>query len=417
MNISANWQSLESLESALDSEIESHQQSQIATRRHLRAHPEPRFAEFATTQYIRQQLADLGLHPVVYQDGLGVSCDYTIGQVKPDDPLIAIRCDIDALRMPDEKQVPYASQYSGVCHACGHDAHTAILLGIAYSAVSLNKHAVQGQFDARARIRLIFQPAEEISKGAEWLVQQGVLEGVYAILGLHVDPTIPVGEMGIRYGTLTANCDEVRIIVKGRGGHAARPHHTRDPISSAAHLVSSFYKFLPRSVDSRMPAVFTIGQIQGGYAPNVIPEKVELGGSLRTLDQPTRTTIKNRIAEICLGVGSMSGTEIHVQYQHPLASVVNDPKITADVEKAATRVVGPENTHRIDQASLGGEDFSVYLEHVPGCMIRAGCGYPDQQEHFLHSTLFDIDEKVLALGTRILSRAALLITQSHTRKD
>ena len=417
MNISTNWQSLESLEAALDAEIQIHQETQIAIRRHLHAHPEPSCEEIETTQFIRQHLLDLDLQPVVYKDGLGIACDYAIGNVTADDPLIAIRCDIDALRLPDEKKVPYASQNSGVCHACGHDAHTAILLGIAYSAVGLNLQSAETPIDAQARLRLIFQPAEEISKGAQRLVEQGVLEGVHAILGIHVDPTIPVGEVGIRYGTLTANCDEVQITVKGRGGHAARPHHTRDPVSAAAHLVSSLYKFLPRSVDSRMPAVFTIGQIEGGYAPNVIPEKVVLSGSLRTIDPEARTTIKNRIAEICLGVGNMSGTEIQVQYLHPLASVVNDSVITSEVEKAAARVVGPENTHRIDQPSLGGEDFSVYLDHVPGSMLRAGCGYPGQQDHFLHSTLFDIDEKVLALGTHILTRTALLLTQSHSGTD
>lgn len=384
----------------------------IAIRRRLHAHPEPSGEERRTSQFIVRRLGERGIPVRLLRDGIGAIADLTIGTPEEGSPLIAIRADIDALRLHDEKKVEYASRNEGVAHACGHDAHTTIALGAALASAALKDAFDQETAPFAARLRFLFQPAEEISEGAQWLVEQGALEGVEAVLGLHVDPERAAGRVGIRYGTLTANCDEIEIVVEGRGGHAARPHHTLDPIAATATLVTNLYQFLPRAIDSRDPAVFTIGQIAGGYASNVIPERVAMMGSLRTTSADARATLLRRIAEICRGVEQGSGTRIDVRFVSPLASVVNDHRVSAALQEASRQVVGPENIDIIDRPSMGGEDFSVYLEHVPGAMLRLGCARPEGIAPFLHSPHFDIDERALVVGTRILLRAAILLTVS-----
>ncbi len=404
-----------SWESQLDQCIAKIEQDLVAIRRHLHAHPEPSGAEVETSRFVARRLKEAGLSSRLYENDLGVSADLVIGRPRDDAPLVAVRADLDALRMPDEKTVPYRSQVPNVAHACGHDAHTAMVLGIALSAAQWNHSPHLELPNGGVRMRLIFQPAEETSAGARWLVEQNVLDGVDVILAAHVDPERLAGQVGIRYGLLTANCDEVHFEVCGRGGHAARPHHSIDPLAAAAQLISALYQSLPRSIDSRYPAVFTIGQIAGGYAPNVIPERVSLWGSLRTTDNTARETLKRRIAEIADGIEEVSGARIAVEFGSPLEAVHNDPRVAAVVEEAARRVVGAENVDLIEHPSMGGEDFSVYLEHVPGTLMRLGCASPGNEPTFLHSPVFDIDERILAFGTRILTRAAVLLAEGlHT---
>lgn len=413
--------SLADWESVIDAQAERYGGELIAVRRHLHTHPEPSGEEFETTQYLAAILRKQGLAPVTFAndhgDPVGLMADVTVGQPAAEAPLIGLRCDIDALRMQDEKRVEYASSRPGLCHACGHDVHATVVLGAALAAATAA--TAQGTASAVAglspgsdglRLRLIFQPAEETSHGARWLVGQGAMEGVAGILGLHVDPERPVGTVGVRYGVLTANCDEVLIDVRGHGGHAARPHHTIDPIAAAGQLISSLYTWLPRSVDSRSPSVFTIGRIQGGFAPNVIPEAVELHGSLRTISGESRKRICERIEEICNGVATSSGCRINVTYNEPLAAVDNDSQTTRALELASSRVLGSSHVHRIDSPSMGGEDFSAYLAHAPGAMLRLGCAAPDREAHFLHSPLFDVDERAISLGVRIMLRAAVLLS-------
>lgn len=407
------WRRLEPWEGRLDAQVARLADEQVAIRRHLHAHPEPSGAEVETTRFVQQRLTAAGLGPRVLENpqGLptGLVVDAVLGQPRPDGPLIALRADIDALRLADEKTVDYRSRVSGVAHACGHDAHTAILLTAALAGIGA---AHDDGLSGGVRLRFLFQPAEETSEGARSLVEHGAMDGVAAVLGLHVDPERTCGEVGIRYGTLTAHCDEVEIRIEGHGGHAARPHHSIDPIAAAAQLVGALYQSLPRSVDSRHPSVFTIGRIAGGSAPNVIPEQVELHGTLRTTDTPTRNRLLDRIQEIGRGVEQASGSRIAVRFLHPLGSVYNDPKITAALESACRRVIDAERIILLDKPSMGGEDFSVYLEHAPGAMLRLGCAVPGGKAPFLHSPLFDLDERALALGTRILLRTALLL--SHT---
>ena len=405
---------------AFDEELAQLAEQQIEIRRHLHAHPEISGEEVETTRLIAERLREAGCSPTVCRsaDGLetGAFADLVLGTPSPDAPLIAIRTDIDALPLSDAKTVPYRSQHPGVAHACGHDGHTAITLGAGLAAARLGRvwrETVLSEEDHDSfglRLRLIFQPAEETSQGAEWMVAQGAMRGVDAIVALHVDPERSAGRAGIRYGVLTANCDEVELHVEGRGGHAARPHHSIDPIAAAAHLVGALYEFLPRRVDSRHPAVFTIGKIHGGSAANIIPESVHLLGTLRTTDPANRETLKIEIDRICSGAELSTGAGIRRRFYDPLAAVVNDPQVTAVLEQSAKDVLGDDQIDSIALPSMGGEDFAVYLDHAPGAMLRLGCRAPGRETHFLHSPLFDLDERILAWGSRILMRTALRLS-------
>lgn len=407
-------QILNQWEPTVDRQIASLESRLIEIRRHLHAHPEPAREERETSRFIAAQLAVAGLEARLCRDGLGVVAEVVLGRPTDDAPRIALRADLDALRIQDTKTTSYASQHPGLCHACGHDAHATMVLGAALCAAGC---AHNHPDSPGVRLRFLFQPAEETSEGARWLVEQGAVEGVDAILGIHVDPERPLGTVGIRYGTLTANCDEVVITVEGKGGHSARPHHTLDPIAAAAQVVCSLYQFLPRSVDARCPSVFSVGKISGGTLPNVIPERVEILGSLRTLDADTRRVLKDRIEEIVHGVKELSRTTIHLRFQTAIDMVHNDHRVTEALEAAARRVLGDEGVQMISRPSMGGEDFSAYLTRVPGALLRIGCAPPGFAAPFLHAPDFDIDERMLALGTRILLRAALILSRRDWRNS
>jgi len=401
-------------EAPFDAMIDRLEAEIIQVRRHLHAHPEPSGEEVETTRFLQTRLEERGMTVRRYHSDagqmVGLTADVTLGKPAEDAPLIGIRADIDALRIPDGKQVAYRSQNEGIAHACGHDAHAAVALGLALASSRLAPELFPVDSAGGLRLRFLFQPAEETSGGARWLTEQGAIEGMDAIFGFHVDPERPVGEVGIRYGVLTAFCDEVDFHVRGHGGHAARPHHTVDPIAACAQLVGALYQYLPRSVDSRNAAVFSVGQIAGGYAPNVIPEDVRLKGSLRTTDQQSRETLQRRIRDICHGVQEASTATIDVRFTSPLNAVINHAALASALETASRRILGPNGTKRIDRPSLGGEDFSVYLEHIPGALLRLGCAVSGQQQPFLHSPVFDLDERCLGLGMKILIRAAVLVT-------
>ena len=397
-------------ETTIDKHVSSMEHELVRIRRHMHTWPEPSGEETETTAFIIERLENFGLTASVCENGLGVVADVSFGETPEDAPLIAIRADIDALRLTDRKSADYASRNEGVMHACGHDAHTAVVLGVAGSLTDVINAA---QDPPSARLRFIFQPAEETCDGAHWMVRQGAMEGVDAILALHVDPHLPVGSVGIRYGVLTAHCEEIHFRIEGKGGHSARPYQTTDPLAASAQLISSLYQMLPRATDVRMPAVFTIGQIEGGHACNVIPDQVTLRGSLRTTDAETRQTLMDRIREICCGLEAATGNRIMTEFHNPLSAVRNDRSVTSLMEAAARRIVEPGNVQILDLPSLGGEDFSVYLDYAPGCQLRLGCASSTVWPP-LHSPLFDIDEKALTLGARILVRAALLLSLQAT---
>lgn len=289
-------------------------------------------------------------------------------------------------------------------HACGHDAHTAIVVGAALGLLDLQQ---AGQLPWPVPWRAIFQPAEETATGARAMIEHGALEGVGAILANHVDPTRRVGEIGVRPGIFTANCDDMRLVIHGRGGHAARPHESKDPIAAAAQLISTLYLFVPRATDSQEPVVITIGQLIGGDNPNAIPETVELRGTLRTLQRDVREKTIAHIRQLARGIGEASGTRIEVTFAVGLFSVVNDAALTAIVSEAARQVVGEEQVQVIPRPSMGSEDFAAYINHVPGSMFRLGCASAQVGHSGLHTPTFDVDEEALRIGAKVLARSAI----------
>ncbi|MEK6238534.1 MAG: amidohydrolase, partial [Planctomycetales bacterium] len=383
--------------------IEDQYPEMVEVRRHLHCCPEPSGEELKTSMYVYQRLLDQGLPVHQGPEGLGVIVDSAASESGVG--RIALRADMDALRIQDAKEVEYKSQEPGVMHACGHDCHTATLFGTLSALHVLEK---SGALPWPVPWRGIFQPAEETSQGALLMIQAGALEDVEGIFALHVDPTRPVGQIGWRAGPLTANCDDMRMEIIGRGGHAARPHESLDPIAAAAQLISSMYLFVPRAVDSQDAVVVTIGQVIAGDNPNVIPETVSLRGTLRTLRPSVREQTMNHIRQLAHGIAHASSTDIQVEFHAGPQSVCNDPEMTEFLRRSADDLLGEKNLEHLPRTSMGGEDFSHYLSHVPGSMFRLGCASESKGGALLHSPLFDVDEQAMKVGAKILARAVIL---------
>jgi len=380
----------------------------IGLRRHLHAHPEPSGAELETSLLLYQRLSDAGLEVRMGPDGCGVVAD----NPSPNGaPRVAIRGDIDALLIHDEKPVPYRSTREGVMHACGHDAHAAI---VTMAAAALWRLEREGKAPWPIHWRAILQPAEEAATGARAMINAGALEDVRSIFALHVDPTRKAGEIGVRTGAFTAHCDAIHITVHGRGGHGARPHESRDPIAAAAELISTLYQFVPRATDSLDAIVLSFGRIAGGENPNVIPEKVELEGTLRTLDPAVRIQAIEQIKQVSRGVEGITGTQIDVSFRASIPSVFNDPDSTHLLAEAATDVADGVVIRPIPRPSMGSEDFACFLEHCPGAMFRLGVAGNLGAITPLHTPTFDIDETALPLGAKILARTVVLACKPVT---
>lgn len=394
--MSGNWKSaLDALVSDLETEI-------VALRRHLHANPEPSGAELETSLRLYQQLGEAGLTVRMGPDGCGVIAD---NAAAAGSARVALRADIDALLIQDEKPVPYRSTRSGVMHACGHDVHTAIALGAATAVSRLEK---TGQTPWPLAWRAIFQPAEETAVGARRMIAAGAVDGVRSIFALHVDPARRTGEIGIRSGAFTAHCDALQLRVKGRGGHGARPHESKDPIAAAAQLVSTLYQFIPRATDSLDAVVLSFGRIAGGQNPNVIPEHVELDGTLRTLDAGVRTRTIEHIRRLAGGIEEITGTQIELTLGASIPSVFNNPAATQLLVDAAADVTGGVTVAPIPRPSMGSEDFACYLQHCPGAMFRLGVAADLGSITPLHTPRFDVDERALALGAKVLARTVVL---------
>lgn len=381
----------------------------IEFRRDRHSHPEASGEEHQTSRIICERLREFGIPATIPDRGVGVVGDLLIGDVTAETPAIAIRADIDALRMPDNKTVEYASCHSGIAHACGHDVHTTIVLSVAEVLSDVKEHLGS---EVSSRIRFIFQAAEETCDGANWMIEDGYLQNVKSILGIHVEPNLLANQIGIRYGVMTAQVDLLDISILGTGGHTARPHTTTDPIHAASLLVTNLYQLLPRSVDVRDASVFTIGEIHGGSAANVIPGQVKMSGTLRTIDTESRKQLLGKIQSVCEHLAQLTGNEICLNLLQPLGSVRNAHKETSAFESSARQVVGSDNVVIVDRPSMGGEDFAMYLDHCPGAQIRLGCAKSIPWPH-LHSTVFDVDERVIAMGVRTVARAALLLSSGH----
>jgi amidohydrolase len=393
--VEATWQT------AIDTEVDHAFEQMVEVRRHLHSHPDPSGHEQPTTEYLREKLVAAGFQLRFGPERRGLIID----SATQHDWRVGLRADIDALRIHDAKQVGYRSRRDGLMHACGHDGHTATLFG---ATLALARAQAADALPPRVSWRAIFQPAEETSRGAHEMIDAGALEHLNAILSLHMDPSRPVGTIGVRDGALTASCDEVEIHVRGRGGHAARPHESIDPIAAAAQLISSIYLFVPRATDSHDPVVVTFGRVVAGDSNNVIPEEVILGGTLRTLGGTTRRQTKDHIVQLARGMAEASGAAIEVRYLAGTSAVRNDPDLTNLFRRSGAELLGPESVQEIARPSMGGEDFAHYLDLIPGSMFRLGCASAAKGGVPLHSPEFDLDERALAVGAKILARAVVM---------
>lgn len=373
-------------------------------RRHIHAFPELSGEEVETGKYVAQVLAKIGLTEIVSEYAHTAAVIATIQGDLPG-PVVALRADLDALPILEGNDVPYVSQHPGVMHACGHDVHTSVLLGAA-QLLWLRRSQIKGQ------VRLIFQPAEERSDclGASHLIHAGVLANppVEAIFGLHVYPDLPIGTMATRPGPMMASADVFQITLKGKGSHAARPHHSIDPILMAAQAVNALHQLVSRRVDPFQPAVLTIGYIQGGAAENVIPEAVTLGGTVRTLCPQLREQFPRWIEDLLQGVVSAHGGNFELNYQYGTAPVVNNADTTAFAFNTLSQLLGAKQVLLLPEPSMGGEDFGAYLQAIPGTFLRLGVRSPEKAKiPGLHNPHFDIDEAALPVGAAALAALAL----------
>lgn len=388
----------------LDETIDMDAASIQNMRRYLHAHPEPSGEEVRTTAYIADQLDTLGLNYRIGPEGRGLVVDFPGPDARR---FVALRADIDALRLQDEKTVSYRSRESNLMHACGHDAHTAMAFGALKALTS-----TPGILPDGLGLRCIFQPAEESATGAREMIAWNAMKGVEAIIALHVDPALHAGQVGYRKGSLTACCEEFEILVEGSGGHGARPHTTLDPIAAATQIVQAVYSIVPRSSDSRDPLVVSFGVIQGGINPNVIPESVQLRGTIRSTESDHSRRAKQRIREVVDGIAQANQVRASFSIAYSLPPVVNDATLTDICNGAVRDLVGTEGLIHIDKPSMGGEDFAWYLRESPGCMLRLGVGTPLKPIRHLHSTRFDVNEAALPIGTKSLARCITAITRS-----
>jgi amidohydrolase len=395
VNMSATWQI------QLDAAIDQSADRLVGLRRHLHAHPEPSGNELQTSLHLYQLFSELELSVRMGPEGCGV----IVESRNQDAPRrAAVRADIDALRIEDEKLVSYRSSVPQVMHACGHDVHTATVFG-ALSA--LDRLERDGRLPWPVMWRGIFQPAEETSQGARAMIGAGAIEGVDAILSMHVDPTRQAGTIGVRRGVFTASCDAMRIIVRGQGGHSARPHESIDPIAASAQLISTLYQFIPRKTDSQDAVVVSFGQIHGGLNANVIPEQVVLEGTLRTLDRTVRERTIAHVRTLADGIEEITGTTLELCFETSIPSVYNDEGLTDLVAHVAEQLLGPERVAKMPRPSMGSEDFAAYSERVPGTMFRLGCAGDGSPWPGLHTPTFDVDERCLTVGAKILARSVV----------
>lgn len=368
----------------------------VEVRRDLHRHPELSWQERRTADRIEGELERLGLSPRRVLD-TGLVADLP---GPPGVPAVALRADIDALPVHEETGLPYASESAGVMHACGHDAHTAMLLGAA-------RLLVEGGGGRPAPIRLVFQPAEEVGCGARAMVDAGALDGVGAIFGGHVDRHYPTGTVVAVKGTVNASTDAFRISISGRDGHAARPHETVDSVVVGSLIVMAVQTIVSREIDPSYPSVVTIGRFEAGSASNVIAGQARLEGTIRAQQAEVREHLQRSIRRVCESVAQLHQARIELDIEEGTPPLVNRGPMVEVAREAARAALGPEYLRvRTRSANMGGEDFSWYLQSVPGCYVRLGARLPGTASYPAHSSRFHIDEEVLAAGAAWFAEVA-----------
>ncbi len=390
--------------------VKAYDDEMIAFRRDLHAHPELARAEVRTTRVVRERLEAAGLVPKTMPGGTGLLCDLSGDIAGPGAPApgghgrtVALRADLDALPLLDTKTVPYRSTVPGVCHACGHDVHTAILVGAGLVLIDL---AASGELPGR--VRLVFQHAEEVMPGGALdAIGAGAVEGVDRMFALHCDPRVDVGQVGLRTGPITGATDRVSVRLTGPGGHTARPHLTADLVYALGKVVTDTAAALSRRVDPRAGLSLVWGRIAAGSVSNAIPESGEAEGTLRCLDLQAWEAAPAVFTEIVHSIAAQYGVTAVVDVQRGVPPCVNDADAVRLLSEAAHAVVGPACVVPTEQ-SLGGEDFAWYLGEVPGALARLGVRAPGSTAAIdLHQSHFDVDERAIRVGTRLLVATAL----------
>jgi amidohydrolase len=366
----------------------------VAWRRDFHAHPELSFQEFRTAAKVAEILTALG-----YRVRTGVGKTGVVAEIGSGGPLLAIRADMDALPIDEQTGVEYVSQNPGVMHACGHDSHVAMALG----AATLLAHE---KFNGR--VRFLFQPAEEDDdeaglSGAPRMIQDGAIEGVDAVIALHVDPHTPAGMITVNDGSASAGADTFYITLKSKGGHGAHPEVTTDPIYLSGHLILALHGIVSRRVNAFEPAVLSIGSIHAGNADNVIPARVDLSGTIRYMSEAVQQTIHAEV-EKALGIVIALGGEYELRIDKGYPPSYNDDRVVRFLHGVAKDLVGEKNIHP-PQRTMGAEDFGYFMQHAPGAMFFLGTRI--EPEDRLHSPTFNLDENALPLGSAMFAEAAL----------
>jgi amidohydrolase len=378
----------------LDRWLTAHDRDLITWRRTVHARPELARQERMTTALVASRLAEAGLSPRVLPGGTGLICDIGGG-----DHCVALRADLDALPLREQTGLSFASTVDGVMHACGHDAHTAMLLGAGLALAEAPS--------LPGRVRLIFQPAEEVQPGGALdMVAAGAMDGVERIFALHCDPRLPVGQVGTRVGPITSACDILEVRLTSPGGHTSRPHLTADLVHALGLLITQLPGLLSRRVDPRSGTVLVWGAVEAGQAANAVPQSGVLRGTLRTGDHEIWAELEPLVRSLVTAVLAPCGVGYVLDHQRGVPPVHNDSLSTGLLHDAAVAAVGADAAASTEQSS-GGEDFAWYLEEVPGAMGRLGVWSGDGPRRDIHQPTFDLDERALPVGVRVLVHAAL----------
>jgi amidohydrolase len=391
MSVSAGSASVDDVLAALREQL-------VADRRHFHRHPERGFEERATAAYVAERLARLGI-----EHQTGVAETGVVGLIRGAHPgrCVLLRADMDALPLTEETGAEYASQTPGVHHACGHDGHTAMLLGAAEILNQRREHL-------HGTVKLVFQPAEEGPGGAKPMIEAGVMENprVDACFGLHLSNDNPLGTLAIQGGALQASADLFDINIEGDGGHAAMPHQTVDVVAVGAAMVGELQRIVSREIDPRDPAVITIGSFHAGTAPNIIPQRADLGGTIRTLDPEVQEFVHRRLREIAAGTASAARARADVRVTRLYPATINDEGMASFARSVVEQMAGVQIVSQ--RPIMGAEDMSYFLNAAPGCFIFVGSANRDRGLHHPHhSPLFDFDEAALSIGVEVHCRLAL----------
>lgn len=373
----------------------------VAIRREVHRHPELSFKEKRTARLIASKLRELGL---TVEEGMARTGLVAVLEGSDGAKTVGLRADMDALPIAEVGDRPYRSQNRGVMHACGHDAHIACVLGAAMILDELGA-------ELPGSVKLIFQPSEEVAPGgAKPMIAAGALEdpSVEAIFALHVDPRMEVSKIGIRSGMVMAATDTFEVTILGKGGHAAAPHLAVDAVVVAAQVIQALQQVVSRKVDPLQPVVISIGKVEGGYASNVLADRVRFWGTVRTLDSDLTRQIPQMIEGIVRGVTSSLGAEYEFRYEPGYPPLHNDPRMTELVRSSVSTLLGEQSAIEITQPSMGGEDFAYFLEKVPGCLLYLGVRNEGKGiTNFWHHPGFDIDEGALPVGAGVLAQVAI----------